>query len=139
MAPWLRISVYSSLGLLWLTGCAWLVLHLWFQVPSDFGAAPHPLQPPLMVVHGVLAVAAIFLIGWLSGTHIGPSWKRDLNRTTGLTLIVALVLLALTGLGSYYFTSEGLRSANALVHEITGVLALIPALAHWLMRPARRA
>lgn len=131
MAAWFRNSLYSSLGLLWLTGCGWLVLHYFFQTPTDFGSAPHPLQPSLLVVHGMLALAAVFFFGWIAGSHIGEHWNRKVNRASGLTLISLIALLAFTGLGSYYLTSEALRSVTALVHEIAGVLAILPALLHW--------
>ncbi len=140
MASWFRSSLFSSLGLLWVTGCVWLVLHYFFQVPTDFGTAPHPLQPSLIAVHGVLAIAAVFFFGWIAGTHVGDNWGRKMNRTTGIVLISLGVLLVLTGLGSYYLTSENLRPINAAIHEIAGVLAVVPALVHWLRnrRPVSR-
>ena len=46
-------------------------------------------------------------------------------------MIMLLVVLALTGLGSYYLTWDGARTATSLVHEIAGVLASVPALVHW--------
>lgn len=132
MPTWLRRCLYSSLGLLWLTGLAWLILHLFFARDTGFGAAPHPWQPDLLLVHGVLAVAAIFLFGWIAGAHIGMHWQRRAQRVSGVSLSALLVVLALTGLGSYYLTSDSARGVNSLVHEIAGVLAIVPALAHWI-------
>lgn len=134
----LRRVTYSSLGLLWLTGSGWLVLQYFFQRPTAFGVAPHPLEPRLLVTHGVLALVATFFIGWVAGTHIGEHWRRRLNRTSGLTLIALFALLAVTGLGSYYLTSDSWRSGTALVHETAGVLAIVPALAHWFWRRKAR-
>lgn len=136
MPTWLRRCLYSSLGLLWLSGLAWLVLHFFFAPDTEFGAAPHPWQPSILLVHGVLAVAAIFLFGWIAGSHVGMHWRRGLQRVSGVTLIALLVVLALTGLGSYYLTWDAARGVNSLVHEIAGVLAIVPALAHWVV--ARR-
>jgi uncharacterized membrane protein len=128
---WLRRSLYASLGLLWLSGLAWLILHLYFQREAEFGVAPHPWQPRLLVIHGVLAVVATFLFGWISGSHVGASWRRGAQRVSGISLIALLAVLALTGLGSYYLTGDGARAANSLLHEIAGVLAIVPALVHW--------
>src|SRR5262249_46568357 len=85
-----------------------------------------------MVVHGVLAVVAVFFFGWVGGAHIGIHWKRGAKRGSGITLIALIGVLALTGLASYYLTFESVREGSALVHEAAGAIALVPALIHWL-------
>lgn len=145
MSPWLRRAIYTTFGLLWLSGCAWLLLHLFFQSATDFGTAPHPWQPSLMVVHGVLAVAAIFFFGWIAGSHLGDHWPRGINRVSGIALIAFVTLLATTGVASYYVTMDSLRSVTTLLHEAGGVVAVTPAILHWLgkrktrRKPARQA
>jgi uncharacterized membrane protein AbrB (regulator of aidB expression) len=134
VSAWLRRSLYSSFGLLWLTGSAWLVLHFFFQGVTDFGPAPHPWEPRLVVMHGVLAVVAVFFFGWIAGAHISEHWKRGLRRVSGIALVVLIALLALTGLASYYVTFEPLRHGSSLLHEIAGALALVPALIHWIAK-----
>ena len=131
MATWFRNSLYSSMALLWITGCAWLVLRYFFQAAGDFGATPHPMQPRLMMVHGVLALAAVFFFGWVAGSHIGEQWWRRMNRSSGVALVTLLVVLTLTGVCSYYVTSERLRAGTGLIHQIAGALAILPALVHW--------
>jgi len=137
MPTWLRRSLYSSLSLLWLSGLAWLILHLFFARDTGLGLAPHPWQPGILLVHGVLALVATFLFGWIAGSHVGFNWRRGLQRVSGVTLIVLLALLALTGLGNYYLTWDAARAANSLVHEGAGLLAIVPALVHWAV--AKRA
>jgi hypothetical protein len=137
MPTWLRRSLYSSLGFLWLSGIAWLILHWFFGRETEFGPAPHPWQPGILLIHGVLAVAATFLFGWIAGSHVGFNWRRGLQRISGVTLIVLLAVLALTGLGNYYLTWDTARAANSLLHEGAGLLALVPALLHWAV--AKRA
>lgn len=131
MPNWLRRSLYASLSLLWLSGVAWLILHFFFAREAQFGSVPHPWQPKILVIHGVLAVVATFLFGWIAGSHVGGGWRRGAQRVSGVLLIALLIVLALTGLGSYYLTWDGARAANSLVHEIAGVLAIVPALVHW--------
>lgn len=133
MASWLRRCLYSSLGLLWLSGLAWLTLHLFFARDTGFGVAPHPWQPGILLVHGVLAAVATFLFGWIAGSHVGMHWRRGVQRVSGVLLIALLIVLALTGLGSYYLSLDAARDVNSLVHEIAGVLAIVPALVHWVV------
>jgi hypothetical protein len=134
MSGWLRKLLYSSLGLLWLSGGAWLVLRYFFQSTTDFGAAPHPWQPWLMMIHGVVAAPVLFLFGWVAGAHIGECWKRRVKRVSGILLITLIALLALTGLGSYYLISEPARQSVALIHEIAGVCLVLPGLFHWVVK-----
>jgi hypothetical protein len=47
---------------------------------------------------------------------------------------VLLAALALTGLGSYYLTSDAARAINSILHESAGLLTIVPALVHWLAR-----
>jgi Na+/H+ antiporter NhaC len=115
MPTWLRRSLYSSLGLLWLSGIVWLILHWFFARKTEFGTA----------------VAATFLFGWIAGSHVGFNWRRGLQRVSGVTLIVLLAVLALTGLGNYYLTWDAARTVNSLVHQGAGLLAIVPALVHW--------
>src|SRR5262245_3394853 len=96
MTSWFRNSLYSSMALLWITGCLWLVLRYYFQVEAT--APPHPLQPSLLVVHGVLALAAIFFFGWLAGSSVGESWWQHVERGTAITILGILGVLTVTGI-----------------------------------------
>jgi hypothetical protein len=137
VTSWLRASLFSVFGLLWLTGAVWLLLHWFFQVQTEFGTGPHPLQPGILIAHGLLGVVAVFLFGWMCGTHVASGWKRRVKRGSGISLIAALGLLTLTGFGTYYVTFELVMHANAWAHEVMGLAAVLPALLHWL--PALRA
>jgi hypothetical protein len=132
LSPWLRSSLYWTLSALWLTGCAWLILHLFFQTTTEFGTTPHPWQPMLLLVHAVVAVVVVFLFGWVAGTHIETRWRRGINRASGIALMALASVLVLTGFGNYYLTGEWLRAATAVMHETLGALAILPALVHWL-------
>ncbi len=134
MSPALRRLIYASLGLLWLTGCAWLVLHVFFHRTTEFGTTPHPWQPRLLTLHGMVAVLAVFLFGWISSMHIGARWRRGTKRASGIVLLAVGAVLILAGFSNYYFTSESLLSGASVVHETLGVLAILPMLVHCLGR-----
>ncbi len=102
MAAGLRAAVFVVCALLWLSGMAWLVLHLGFEPRNFFGPLPHPAEAPLMRVHGVIAVAGVFLLGWLGAGHVMQRWRRARNRPSGWTLLGCAALLVLTGYALYY-------------------------------------
>jgi hypothetical protein len=127
----LRGSLYVVATGLWLSGCSWLVLHLYFQTPTQFGAQPHAWEPPLLLVHGLLAAPALYLFGWISARHAVDGWRMARRRASGGVLFVALAVLALSGFGLYYATGDLTRATIAFVHELLGVACLVPALLHW--------
>ena len=137
MAPGLRFALYGVCGLLWLTGVLWLVAHFGFPQRNEFGALPNPSEPGLMRLHGVLAVGCVFLLGWVSASHVPARWGRLANRRSGLWLSGSAVVLVVSGYALYYCTGA-LHDGAAAVHEWLGAAALIAALAHWLRARAAR-
>lgn len=141
MSRGLRRTLLSVCALLWLSGVLWLLLHFLFPLHNEFGALPNPWEAPLMRLHGLLAVAAVFLFGWVGAGHIAARWSAITNRVSGLWLLGCASVLVLSGYALYYSTG-GLHAGSALLHEVLGVLAIVAALAHWLrirVRVERRA
>jgi uncharacterized membrane protein len=130
MSTALRRLIYAICTLLWLSGCAWLVLHFFFPVTTDFGPAPNPLEPWLLRIHGWVAVGGVFLFGWITSEHIGDRWRKPQNRVSGFSLVVFVSFLTLSGYGLYY-TTDRLHDTSAVVHEVLGTLAIVFALVHW--------
>jgi hypothetical protein len=131
MSPRLRSVVLCVSALLWLSGIAWLVLHLRFEPSSEFGRLPHPWEAGLMKIHGIVAVAAVFLLGWLGAGHVFERWRRARNRLSGWSLVACAGLLVFSGYALYYALGP-LHTGSAWVHECLGAAAIFVALAHWL-------
>ncbi len=126
----LRAATYAILGLLWLSGCAWLILDGWFARTGPFGAEPHPLQPPLLLAHGVLAIAAAYLLGWISARHARHWWPRRWRRASGATFAVLLAALSLSGFALFFLTDDGWRQVAALGHDVLGVVVTAAGVQH---------
>jgi hypothetical protein len=126
----LRATLYGVGALLWVSGAAWLVLHYVFPQPTAFGSLPNPWEAPLMRAHGLIAVCAVFLIGWMMAAHVTVRWASERNRRSGLVLGGSALLLILSGYALYYTTGSA-HDAAALAHEAIGVLSPAAALAHW--------
>jgi hypothetical protein len=131
-----RAAVYGVFTSLWVSGILWLVLHYAFAQQSPFGPVPNPWAVPTVHVHGLLAVAGVFLLGWVAAEHISARWGRPGSRISGYVLAAAAAVLVISGYALYY-TIGRLQDAAAGVHEILGSAALVPALAHWLRRGRR--
>jgi hypothetical protein len=131
MSRGLRAMIFAVGALLWLSGALWMLVHLAFPAHNEFGTLPNPWEAPLMRLHGLIAVAAVFLFGWLSASHMPLRWAAPGNRSSGLWLLGAMVVLVVTGYALYYSTGTAHAAAGA-VHQWLGLAALALALAHWL-------
>jgi hypothetical protein len=133
----LRTSVYALCGLLWVSGVAWLSLHLAFPSHNEFGTLPNPWEAPVLRVHGLLAVAGVFLLGWLMAAHVGARWGAYRNRPSGVALLATALVLVASGYALYYSTGA-LHEGAARVHEWLGALAILAGFAHWWRQRAAR-
>lgn len=134
MPPALRYAAWGAVLALWLSGATLLVLQLFLRAPDEFGVARHPLEPALHTLHGVFAVASLYLLGWLSARHVGEGWRSARRRRTGATLLGALALLVVSGFALYFLTADGARGWSTRLHDVLGTAALLPALLHWVRR-----
>jgi hypothetical protein len=130
MSTGLRSAVFVTFGALWASGCYWLVLHYFFARTSDFGLLQHPWAPLVLRIHGWIAVAAVFLLGWVTARHVSDRWPQVIKRTSGLAIASVSAVLAITGYALYY-TTDGLHDGAGIVHEIIGGVAVLFALTHW--------
>lgn len=129
----LRQALWATFAALWASGCLWLALHLGLEKRTEFGPVPSPWEAPVMRVHGWLAVAGVFLLGWIGGSHVLERWTARRNRNSGLMLAISAVLIVVSGYALYY-TTDRLQSVAAVLHEVLGGTAILFALLHWVRR-----
>lgn len=132
-----EIAVYVVLGALWLSGAAWLVLRYLLRPASELGELPHPLEPWAMRVHGLVAFAALWLLGQLWIVHLVPSWRAH-RRNSGIVLSALVAVLLVTGWLLYYASGDRAREIASLVHWTIGLALVVPLLLHSLRHRSRR-
>jgi len=137
MSPAFRSALIWVFGLLWVTGCLWLVLHFVFEQRTDFGVIANPWEPTAIRVHGLLAVAGVFMLGWITSQHVIEALSQARNRGTGISLAAIGAILVLSGYALYYVTGDTLRGNIALLHEAIGAPAIFIAVLHWRKVGAR--
>jgi hypothetical protein len=130
--PWLRIAVHATFGLVWLGGAGVFVLKHFFESRDVFG--PQPWQPPLTELHGVLAVLATFLFGWIVADHRAQPVR---HRVSGVLLIAPLTWLVATGFAQFFLVDDSWRGVDATLHEFVGLAWLLPWLAFLTWAPRR--
>jgi hypothetical protein len=133
----MRNIIYVVVGGLWLSGGAWLLLQYFFRSSGEFGLQPHPLQPSLLLMHGVLAVAGTWLLGWISHGHALEGWRQQQRRFSGGGLWLLCALLVISGFALFFVTADAAQTLTTSTHEVLGVVVTIPALVHWWVRRRR--
>jgi hypothetical protein len=116
------------------SGVYWMVLHYFFAAHTEFGKAPNAAEPSLLRLHGIAAVAGVFLLGSVASGHIAAGWYQTRNRPSGITLSIAAIALISSGYALYYVTSDSWRGGIAIAHEIVGIAGIAVALLHWKRR-----
>lgn len=127
---WHARSIYAGFALLLASGLGWLWLHNFVAVTGPFGPAPHPVEPVLLKLHGVIAYGFLLLLGALFPLHLRLGWAGQRSLLTGLTTLAAMALLAVTGLALYYSGGEDLRALASLSHWVVGVVAALALVSH---------
>jgi hypothetical protein len=127
-----RLAVYLVSALLWATGIGWLVLDQFFARQEQFGRTPHPLESPLLLAHGILAIASAYLLGWVSARHVLLWWTAGLRRVSGAVFAALLAILAVTGFALFFVSSDRWQRFAQLSHEALGLAIVLFAVQHWL-------
>lgn len=134
-----KLMIYAILGTTWGSGSLWLIFHYFFPHHGEFGDEAHPLEHPLLVLHGAGAFAALWLAGWLWTTHIMPWWNSPKRRNSGVVLIAMGAVLVASGYLLYYASGDELRRWISVLHWSIGLLLAIPAFVHGLRSQRYRA
>jgi hypothetical protein len=132
-----RAAVYAVLGTLWLSGCLWLLLDEVFSHPGPFGRTPHPWEPAILLIHGIVAIGGMYLLGWVTARHIVRWWPGRLRRWSGGTLSAFLVLLVVSGFALFFVSDDRWQHGSALLHDVLGVAVTVFGIQHWFFAKRR--
>lgn len=136
LGPWHQATVYGATALLVLSGAVWLVLHYFMVTQGEFGETRHPLEVWMLKIHGAAAMAGLIVYGSLLPIHIRRAWAIRRNIYLGISLVVIMLLLTITGYLLYYAGGEDARPIISAVHWVIGVV--VPALLAWHVVTGKR-
>lgn len=134
LRPWQRRLCDATGALLLASGAVWLVVH--YAWGAGAGELPHPLEAWTMKLHGLAAMASLFVLGLLSAAHVPHGWRltrgapRRGRRALGAGLVAAAALLAASGWLLYYLTPEPARPVVGGAHAAVGFAMALLLAAH---------
>lgn len=136
---WQRRAGYVVLLALLLSGLTWLTVHFLHWPAASRPAMeglPSPWEAGLMRVHGAAAMAALFVFGALTSTHMIRGWRMKRRLPSGVAVLSFAALLVLSAYGLYYLVPDDWRDGLGLMHAGAGISVTLALLWH---RRRRRA
>jgi hypothetical protein len=127
LGPWQKSSVFASMTIVAVSGIAWWGLHdLILDEPGD-------ITRILLMLHGVSAYVLLVVVGSLIPVHIKMGWRRGHRLASGISMVFALLLLAVTALVLYY-GSEETRNLARWLHIGFGMMIVVAFPIHAVVR-----
>lgn len=121
LSPLHRWALMVAGGALWLSGVAWLLLHFYAPIESDFGPEANPLEPWMLKAHGLAMIAALLAIGGLLTAHVLAGWEIRQQRIKGIAIGATVLVLTATGYLLYYAGDQQFRESASAIHWILGL------------------
>lgn len=129
LGSWHQAYLYATGISLVLSGALWLLFHYFVSIRGEFGDKPHPLEPWLLVVHGLFAAAFLIGFGSVLPGHVRRAWNGRRNRISGSIFFVLLSAVIASGYALYYTGGESARAFISALHWVVGLG--MPALMGW--------
>jgi multisubunit Na+/H+ antiporter MnhB subunit len=130
-----RWAVYGVVGLLMLSGSAWLMAHHFLRSESEFGPSIHPLEPWSIKLHGLATFLFLSLAGSLWTVHMRLAWRQGRNLLSAIILLVWSAILTMTGYLLYYGPGDEVREWISWLHWIVGLALPLVLMMHvWIGR-----
>jgi len=106
------------------TGLVYGWMRYFARSNDPFSLVNHPWQPSLQHLHIWTAPLLVFAAGLIWRSHVWEHWKRRLpqGRRTGITLMLTLAPMTLSGFLIQTTVSEGWRKTWIGIHLATAVL-----------------
>ncbi len=128
-----RWAIYSLIMALWLSGCIWLCLDQLARHRDAFGGERSAWRSAMLTTHGVLAIASMYLLGWITARHIAYWWNLDRRRASGSFLSGVLGLLTISGFALFFLSDDRWQQYAAIVHDVLGVALAVLIVQHWFL------
>ena len=127
-----RGATYVVFAAAWLSGALWLLFHYFLRRQGEFALEPHPLEHWWLRLHGLCAFALLWLGGLLWGLHVRHGMSQPQRRPSGLAIVFAFCVLALSGYLIYYADEGVAQDLIGVLHWVIGLALAVPVALHAL-------
>lgn len=124
MSRALGLWFWASTILSTLSGVGFFIFKYLFTNDDPFSAINHPWQPWMLRAHVLSAPVFIFIMGIVVYSHVMPRYqsKTSCGRKTGISNLVFLLVLGISGYLLPVFSSKSWHDSTAWLHIGLGFL-----------------
>ena len=115
-------NLFITVLFLLLSGVSLLLLDNFFFIETPYGHRENPLIDEVKLIHYLFGYSLIFCLGVIYKSHIRVkvlSVNKN-RRKSGLTLIISVLMLVISGIGLFYIVDETLSEVVEYIHIIIG-------------------
>ncbi len=91
---------------------------------------PSQLRINIAALHALLSYLFSILLGVLFPIHIRLEWRKKRKRNTGVSILIAIAFLIISGIGIYYISNDLLSLYSSLIHASIGLILMVIFLLH---------
>ncbi|MEH0860803.1 hypothetical protein [Halobacteriovorax sp. DPLXC-1] len=119
-----RNTIFTINYLVLITSIIYFIAKYFLAIEGEWGPETHPLTIIFQKVHVLTVPFLIFAVGMIFSNHV---WKRiesgyKKSRTSGIFLLVLLVLMSLTGYLIQVVDGQVFREYSAYLHIAVSVI-----------------
>jgi hypothetical protein len=124
--------LYITISIMALSGLSIYILTEYLMIETEYGTRANPLLDEAKLIHNAITIFFVLAVGKVLDSHIilGIKESHRKYRKTGLTLVVAITLLALTSPFMFYVTNEDILPLLKNTHLILGIIVSLVFSAH---------
>lgn len=113
---------FLILAVSWVTGLTFFFFNNFILVEGEFGPEKHPLQYPILKIHGASSFAIMVAFGYFLSSHVKKNWKKKGPKPIlGVALVVMPILSMITAYCLYYISSDDSRQVVSYIHSFIGL------------------
>lgn len=129
---WFLRSVLLALVILIISGALMVPTTLIMRAEFDLDwRLPNVARLWTSAVHAGFGFVMMLLVGAIWSIHMRSGWRRHKHRSSGVSLAVVFLMLALTAVAIYYLGESVIANWAAYLHLVAGVLVMALFGWHW--------
>lgn len=115
-------------------GVIYGVYKYFFQIETEYGIRPHPIQDIWLALHIMLSPLLVFAFGLLWKNHIVLMYHNSLiKRRSGLSLVVLMILMIFSGYLLQIIYEQEAQKITAYVHIAVSAVFSLGYIVHHLL------
>ena len=115
---------FIILALCWISGVVYFILNYFIEIQGEFGLEKHPMQYPVLKIHGAMSFVIMIIFGYFLSAHVKKNLysKNKRGLKSGIVLLSLPFICIITAYALYYLWSDFYRQISSYLHSFIGFI-----------------